>query len=125
MHLLLIVSALVSLALEPVLALHVIFGLAFVLLVVAHLVQRRRTSANLVRHLVTLKGLRHRRGRLAFADAALFVLTVAMLTSGIWDLALGHPTRVRWHAITGVLLVLFLLAHTLRRRRRLRRSLVR
>ena len=58
------------------------------------------------------------------ADAVLGALTLVMLGSGLWDWASGHPTRIRWHAITGVLLAGFLLVHTLRRRGRLRSSRV-
>jgi hypothetical protein len=39
-------------AFEPVVAVHVIVGLAFVALVLAHLLQRRKTSANLARRFV-------------------------------------------------------------------------
>lgn len=44
-----------------------------------------------------------------------------MLVSGFWDWFAGHPTKIRWHAITGVVLPV----HTARRRSRLRRSRVR
>lgn len=37
----------------------------------------------------------------------------------------GHPTRLRWHAVTGVALAVLLLIHTARRWSRLRRSRVR
>lgn len=124
-HLFLIASAVVSLVLEPILALHVIVGLVFVGFVVVHLLQRRKTSAKLLRRLTNLRSLSRRPGRLAVADTFLFVVTAGMLASGLWDLAIGHPTRVRWHAITGVLLVAYLVVHTLRRRTRLRRSTVR
>jgi hypothetical protein len=45
-----------------------------------------------------------------------------MLLSGFIDLGIGHPTRIRWHAISGVALAIWLVAHTLRRRARLRNS---
>ena len=48
-----------------------------------------------------------------------------MLASGLYDWVAGHPTRIRWHALSGVVLAGFLLVHTLRRRRRLHRSSVR
>jgi hypothetical protein len=40
-------------------------------------------------------------------------------------LVAGHPTRTRWHVITGVVLAVLLLIHTVRRWSRLRRSKVR
>jgi hypothetical protein len=56
------------------------------------------------------------------ADALLAVLTIAMLVSGFWDWSIGHPTRIRWHAVTGVVLAGLLLVHTIGRRSRLRSS---
>lgn len=56
------------------------------------------------------------------ADAVLTIVTVAMLVSGFWDWTLGHPTRIRWHALTGVALAGMLIVHTLRRGSRLRSS---
>ncbi len=64
-------------------------------------------------------------GRLALADALLAAVTVGMLVSGFRDWSAGHPTRIRWHAITGVVLAIALLVHTVRRWSRLRRSKVR
>jgi hypothetical protein len=124
-HLTLIVTAAVSLALEPLLTLHMVLGLVFVGFVAVHLAQRRRVSAVLVSRLRSLRSLPTPAGRLALADAALTVLTLAMFASGLWDWGTGHPTRIRWHAITGVLLAGFLLLHSVRRRSRLLSSVVR
>ena len=44
------------------------------------------------------------------------------LISGFWDWFAGHSTKVRWHAITGVVLAILLLIHMVRRWSRLRRS---
>lgn len=118
-------SAGISLLLEPLLTLHIVLGLLFVAFVAAHLLQRRRVSVSLARRFGSLPGLLGPGGRLAVADAALTVLTAAMLASGLWDWLDGHPTRIRWHAITGVLLAGFLVVHTVRRRGRLRASAVR
>ena len=59
------------------------------------------------------------------ADALLAVITAGMLISGFWDWFARHPTKIRWHAITGVVLAILLLIHTVRRWSRLRRSKVR
>jgi hypothetical protein len=56
---------------------------------------------------------------MALADLVLLAVSAAMLASGLWDWALGHPTRIRWHAIAGVLLAAMLVIHTVRRRRQL------
>ena len=62
---------------------------------------------------------------LALADPVPAVVTVGMPVSGCRDWFAGHPTKIRWHAITGVVLAILLVAHTVRRRRRLRQSTVR
>ena len=124
-HLGLLSTAMVSLLFEFVLTVHIVVGLTFCVLVVAHLAQRRRTSNRLLRRLVRVTSLRQPQGRLALADLFLTAITLAMLVSGLWDWSIGHPTRVRYHAITGVVLAIVLLAHTWNRRRRMRRSRVR
>jgi len=124
-HLALIVTACASLAFEFVLTIHVLLGLAFVTLAGAHLAQRRRTSMNLARRLKRLDVFSRRGGRLAISDTVLLALTIGMLVSGFVDLGIGHPTRIRWHALSGVALAIYLAVHTLRRRSRLRTSQVR
>jgi len=124
-HLGLMLTAAVSLAFEPILTIHIVIGLFFAVLVVVHLAQRRRVSAKLAARLLRVRTLYRPGGRLAVADALLATVTVGMLVSGFWDWAGGHPTRVRWHAITGIALAGFLLVHTLRRSARLRSSQVR
>jgi hypothetical protein len=125
-HLGLIVTVVVSLVFEPlVLAIHIAVGLAFAVLAGMHLAQRRRVSASLLARLARVKALARPAGRLAMADMMLAVITTGMLVSGFWDWFAGHPTRIRWHAITGVVLAVLLLVHTARRWSRLRRSKVR
>ena len=109
-----------------ILAIHVVLGLAFAVLAAAHLVQRRRVSARLLARLGRPgRILTGPAGRLALADALLAAMTAGMLASGFWDWLAGHPTRIRWHAISGVVLTVLLAVHTARRRSRLRRSKVR
>jgi hypothetical protein len=126
-HLGLIVTVAVSLLFEPlVLAIHIAVGLAFAVLAGLHLVQRRRVSARLLARLSRPgRSLAKPAGRLALADALLAVISAGMLASGLRDWADGHPTRIRWHAITGVALTALLVVHTVRRRARIRRSKVR
>ncbi len=124
-HIGLIGSAIVSLVLEPILVLHVIFGVLFVFLVACHLAQRRRISKRLAVRLLKVRGLLLPGSRLALADGFLFIVTSAMLISGFWDLWAPHHTKIRWHAITGVVMTVFLIVHTVRRRARLRISNIR
>jgi hypothetical protein len=122
-HLALLGSFVASLVLEPLLTLHIAIGLVFVFFVIAHLWQRKRTSVSLARKLYRPPGWLHPTGRLALADAVLAALTAVMLASGFWDW-LAFRTTIRWHALSGVALAGVTLAHTIRRRRRLRRSTV-
>jgi hypothetical protein len=125
-HLGLIGTLIVSLASEPlVLAIHIAVGLAFAVLAGLHLAQRRRVSARLLARLGRVRILARPAGRLALADLLLAVITAGMLVSGFWDWFAGRPTKIRWHAITDVVLACLLVAHTIRRRSRLRRSAVR
>ena len=125
-HLGLIGTLVVSLVFEPlVLAIHIAVGLVFAVLTGLHLAQRRRVSASLLARLARVRMLARPSGRLALADLLLAVITAGMLASGFWDWFAGHPTKIRWHAITGVVLAILLVVHTIRRRSRLRRSAVR
>jgi hypothetical protein len=73
-----------------------------------------------------------RRIRLAFSDLVLVVLTVNMLVSGVVDWGRGAPTQLplpkpfyRWHLDSGLVLVIYLVVHVWRRRKRLWRSTIR
>lgn len=125
MHLGLMASVVVSLSFEFILTVHIVVGLIFVALVICHLVQRRKISSTLARRLTRFTTSQGRLGRMAVSDALLALLTLAMLGSGFVDVALGHPTQIRWHALLGVALTAFLVVHTLRRRRRLKSSAIR
>jgi hypothetical protein len=124
-HLGLIGSAVVSLAWEPVLTIHIFVGLLLVALVVTHLAQRRRVSTALLAGLVRRRSIPSRSTRTAAADLLLLAVTTLMFASGLWDWLAGHPTRIRWHALSGVALAALVLIHTVRRRRRLLDSRVR
>jgi hypothetical protein len=107
------------------LTVHIVVGLIFVAFVIVHLVQRRRTSSRLLRRLARVRLLGQAQGRLALADLLLAVLTVGMLGSGLVDWSLGHPTRIRFHALLGVGLAILLVTHSFSRWKRLRTSRVR
>src|SRR6476661_3998335 len=88
-HLTLIVTAVVSLVLEPMLTLHIALGLVFVGFVAVHLVQRRQVSTTLLARLRRPTSLGTPGGRLAATDAVLTALTLVMFGSGLWDWAAG------------------------------------
>jgi hypothetical protein len=116
---------------------HLVLGSAFVGLVLIHVAQRRHTVArllgNLGRPLTWLK----RRGRLAWSDLILAVLTLNVLVSGSYDLATGNqvilqprdwgiPFRdIGWHVSAALLLTAYLVVHVARRWGRIRRSVIR
>jgi hypothetical protein len=111
---------------------HVAIACCFLALVPVHLAQRRRTAARLVRQLVTWTARSRRWHKLALSDAILAFLVVNVLASGVWDYATGRNQRIPglqhfigWHPLSSALLICYLAAHVLRRRRRLRTSQIR
>jgi hypothetical protein len=116
---------------------HLVVGSVFVGLAVAHVVQRRHTAVRLVANLGRVRTWVRRRGRLAWSDLILALLTVNVLVSGMWDLVTGHqvilhprsvgfPFRdIGWHVASALVLLAYLCVHVARRWGRLRRSVVR
>jgi len=117
--------------------LHLAVGSAFVALAVVHVAQRRHTVARLAGNLGRLRAWLTRRGRLAWSDLVLAVLTLDVLVSGTDDLATGnqvilHPRSVGipfrdigWHVASALVLLAYLCGHVGRRWGRLRRSVIR
>lgn len=135
-HLGLLVSGVAALGtlqlLHVRIAFHADVGLLFVGLVVVHLAQRRRTLARMATQLVGARTYVGRRIRLAASDIVLFVVGLNVLVSGIVDWGRGVPTDLpfpkpftRWHLDSGLILVVYLVVHVWRRRKRLRRSTIR
>ncbi len=115
----LLTAIVTSVLFEPLsIAIHSIVGLVFMALAGPHLWDRRRWIS------VTLSQLRRRRKLPSprgwkLAQASLLLVLVAAVTlSGLWDW-LGVPTKIRYHAITGVILIVIAARHTWSRRRSL------
>lgn len=116
---------------------HLVVGLAFVALVALHGVQRRHTVARLVGNLGRARTWFRRRGRLAWSDVVLALLTLNVLVSGTYDLLSGnqvilHPRGVGipfrdigWHVASALVLLAYLCVHAARRWGRIRRSVIR
>jgi hypothetical protein len=116
---------------------HLVVGSVFVAFVVVHVVQRRHTVARLLGNLGRARTWVRRRGRLAWSDLVLALLTVNVLVSGTWDLVTGNqvilqprsvgiPFRdIGWHVASALVLLAYLCVHVGRRWGRLRRSTVR
>lgn len=131
-----VIVALVPLLLfgfNPRVTIHVVIACAFLGLVIIHLVQRRHTLRRLIAQL-TRAGSRVKGRRLALSDAIFGLLIANVLASGIYDLVTGRNTRVPvpgihlfigWHSLSSLLFLGYLIAHVVRRRKRLRRSQIR
>jgi hypothetical protein len=116
---------------------HLVIGSAFVGLVVVHVAQRRHTVARLAGNLVRPLTWVRRRGRLAWSDVILALLTLNVLVSGCYDLITGNqaildprswgiPFRsIGWHVSAALLLTAYLVVHVARRWGRIRRSIIR
>ena len=135
-HLGLVCSAVAALAtldlLHVRIAIHTDVGLCFVGLVVVHLAQRRHTIARLATQIVRTQSFVERRIRLATSDLLLLFITLNVLVSGVLDWNRGSRVELplprpfdRWHADSGLILVIYLAVHVSRRRKRLRRSTIR
>lgn len=114
-------------------AIHADIGLVFAGLVVVHLAQRRHRIGRMLAQLVRLRPRIERELRLAASDAILAFLAANVVASGILDWGRGAPTLLpilpspfdRWHLLSSVVLVVYLIVHVSRRWRRLRHSTVR
>jgi len=113
-------------------AYHTDVGLVFVGLVLVHLAQRRRTLARMATQIVRARTFVERKIRLAVSDFLLFFLTANVLVSGVVDWSRGAPTQLplpapfyRWHLDSGIALVIYLVVHVWRRKKRLWRSTIR
>ncbi len=139
-HLLLIATFAASLATVTLITEgwpHLVVGCVFVGLVGVHMVQRRHTVLRLLGNLGRPFTWLKRRGRLAWSDLILCLLTLNVLISGTYDLATGtqvilHPRAagipfrdIGWHVSSALLLLGYLCAHVARRWGRIRRSVIR
>jgi hypothetical protein len=101
------------------------------------MVQRRHTVARLLGNLGRVPTWFRRRGRLAWSDLLLTLLTLNVLVSGTYDLVTGnqvilHPRSIGipfrdigWHVSAALLLLAYLCVHVARRWGRIRRSVIR
>jgi hypothetical protein len=116
---------------------HLVVGFAFVALVCVHVTQRRHTVGRLLGNLGRARMWFRRRGRLAWSDVVLALLTLNVLVSGTYDVLSGdqvilHPRDVGipfrdigWHVASALVLLVYLCVHVARRWGRIRRSAIR
>jgi hypothetical protein len=139
-HLLLLgtfAASLATVVLVPEGTLHLVVGLAFVALAGIHVAQRRHTVSRLLGNLGRARTWVTRRGRLAWSDLILGLLTLNLLASGTYDWLSGNqvilqprevgiPFRdIGWHVLSALVLLAYLCVHVARRWGRVRRSVIR
>ena len=141
-HLALLVSLAGSLVtliyLSHSITIHVIFGVAFMVFVLFHLYQRRRTVASLAKQLLVTSHRSQRVSRLAVSDTILEILVANVVASGVVDAVSHHATQlnflgslgfppglIQWHKLASLVLVVYVIVHVARSRNRLRRSHIR
>jgi hypothetical protein len=113
----------------------VICGVLFMIMMLFHLYQRRRTVTTLLKRLMGFQSRTKTLTRLAISDIILELLVLDVLVSGVVDglqhhatqfpfsAALGLPPGLsQWHKLAAIVLVVYATVHIIRRRRRLRRS---
>lgn len=115
----LILAGVACLVFEPLsIAIHSVIGLAFAGVTGPHLWYRRKWLS------ATLSGAARRsarwsRRRWALLQATVLAVLVMVVTvSGLYDW-LAARTKIRWHAISSVILIAIAIWHAWRRRRRL------
>lgn len=114
---------------------HVIFGVLFMVMMLFHLYQRRRTITSLLKRLVGVPARTKASTRLALSDIILELLVLNVLVSGVVDGVQHHATEFplaatlgippglsQWHKLAAIVLVIYATVHIVRRRKRLRRS---
>lgn len=114
---------------------HVIFGVLFMVTMLFHLYQRRRTVATLLKRLIGLQSRTKAATRLVISDIILELLVLDVLVSGLVDGLAHHATQFplaatlglppglsQWHKLAAIVLVVYVIVHVIRRRKRLRRS---
>ena len=114
-------------------AIHADVGLAFAGLVAIHLAQRRHRIAGMLARLGGFRRHVARELRLLASDAILAFITASVVASGLLDWNRGSPLLLpvlpppfdRWHLLSSVALIVYLIIHVSRRWRRLRRSTIR
>jgi hypothetical protein len=112
----LIVTCVLSVLFEPLsIAIHSVAGLVFVAAVGPHLWNRRAWLRGALRRLWSGRSL-SRAMRWSLGQAGLLLaLTLVVTASGLWDW-LDERTRIRWHAISSVILIAVVIRHTWTRR---------
>jgi hypothetical protein len=113
---------------------HSIIGLLVLVIVIVHLTQRRHTVRRLISRLFGRQSSTGHRSRRAESDMILWILTLNAMVSGVADFVVGHTIFLpvpgpnifqKWHAMSVLVLLVYVIVHVVRRRGRLRTSQIR
>ena len=113
---------------------HSIIGVVVLGLVIVHLTQRRHTVRRLASRLFVRRTAAEHHSRLAESDLVLGILMLNATVSGVADFIAGHTIFLsipgpgivqKWHAMSALVLLVYVIVHVVRRRKRLRTSHVR
>ncbi len=107
---------------------HAIVGLIVLGLVIVHLGQRRRTVRRLLSRLAGWRPGTEQQSAQAVSDLILWLLTLNAMASGVADFLAGHAIILpvpgpdvfqKWHALSVLVLIVYVIVHVVRRRKRL------
>ena len=113
---------------------HSIIGLLVLALVLVHLTQRRHTVRRFISQLFGRQRSTSHQKRQVASDTILWLLTLNAMVSGVVDFLVGHTIILsipgpnilhKWHAMSVLVLLVYVIVHVIRRRKRLRTSHIR
>jgi hypothetical protein len=113
---------------------HAIIGLLVLAIVMVHLTQRRHTVKRLLAHLLSPTSSSSQHPYQAHSDTILWILTLNAVVSGVVDFLMGHMILLpipgpfilqKWHALSSLILLAYVIVHVVRRRKRLWSSHIR
>ena len=118
---------------SPRVMIHVVVAIGFLYFVAVHLLQRRRTVARLATRFA--RSWRKPAGRMALSGGIFAFLLANVVASGVLDLVYGRNYMlplpglphggISWHGVSSLLFAGYLVTHVIRRRKRLRKSVIR
>ena len=110
---------------------HAVVSLVVPALALVHLWQRRHTVKRLATQLLRPRHARSGDSFQAESNLMRWILTLNAMVSGVADYLVGRPIYLRvlgpfilqkWHAMSALVLLAYVITHVIRRRRRLRLS---
>jgi hypothetical protein len=113
---------------------HAIIGLIVFALVIVHLTQRRHSVGRIITRLAGRRSPTGRQSRQDSSDLLLWIFTLNATVSGLADFVVGHAIYLpipgpfilqKWHTMSILILLAYVIVHVIRRRKRLRTSHIR